>query len=136
MTKALVLGCFVLAAAGPSWAQSETAACPIFYPSDDTPIAETPYQHMGKGIVKRRPLRDASAFDGEFNGATELQGARQDVKNGYDVELPLVTKWLVCSYGNGIEWWERLKPAERAKSCRLQVRKPKGQPVDARFVCD
>ena len=44
-------------------------------PRDDTPITETPYQHMGKGIVKRHPLRDASAFDGEFNVATELRGA-------------------------------------------------------------
>jgi hypothetical protein len=55
------------------------------------------------------------------------------VKNGYNVELPLVTKWLVCSYGGGVEWWEQLKPAERAKSCLLQVRKSKGRPVDAPF---
>lgn len=134
--KRLTLGCILLASCATALAESQTAVCPMFYPSEDKPISETPYRHAGKGILKRRPLSDASAFDGEFNGATELQGVRTDVKGGYDVQLPLVTKWLVCSYGDGVEWWEQLKPAERAKTCRLQVRTHKGRPMDARFVCD
>lgn len=133
--KTLIFGCLLLASAGSAEAQSQTVACPKFYPSEDIPITETPYQHVGKGVIKRRQLSGAGAFDGEFNGATELQGARKDVKGGYDVELPLATKWLVCSYGDGVEWWEQLKPADQAKSCALQVRKSKGYPLDAKFVC-
>jgi hypothetical protein len=133
--KALALGCLLLLLGSMTRAQGQTVACPMFYPSADAPIAEVPYEHKGKGVVKRRQLSDVGVFYGEFNGATELQGLRKDVKGGYDVEMPLVTKWLVCSYGGGVEWWEEAKPADQVKSCILQVRKAKGNSLDAKLIC-
>ncbi|WP_136419537.1 STY0301 family protein [Herbaspirillum sp. ST 5-3] len=129
--KAIVLSCIFLA----SSLSAQTIECPKFYPSEDTHLTETPYNHSGKGIVRRAELKDASAFIGEINGGGELQGARKDVKGGYDVELPLNARWFVCEYGNDVQWWEELKLNPKITSCTMQVRQSKKLPMDAKLVC-
>lgn len=121
---------------GPA-AQAQVIECPKFYPWQDTPLTEVPYRHKGKGIVARRPLSDASAFAGEFNGASELQGVRKDVKGGYDVQLPGVTKWFVCYYGEGrdISWWEQIDDSKITR-CTLRVRNKNSEGMmDATMTC-
>jgi len=70
-----------------------------------------------------------------MNGRGEIQGGRTDLKGGYDVELPLDIRWLVCEYGESIRWWEELKLNPNIKSCTIQVRENKKYPMDARLVC-
>jgi hypothetical protein len=114
---------------------AQTVECPKFYPSADTYINETPYQHNGKGLVKKSALKDASAFIGEINGGGEIQGGIKEVKNGYDVELPLDIKWFVCIYENNVQWWEELKLNPKITSCTMYVRKNKKYSADAKLVC-
>src|SRR3569832_1796253 len=97
-------------------ADAQVVECPKFYPWQDTLVNEVPYQHNGKGVVKKKELSKASGFGGEFNEVNELQGIRKEVKDGYDVHLPLITKWLVCSYGDNVQWWEELKLANNVKA--------------------
>jgi hypothetical protein len=131
MMKTTVIVCLLLA----STAKAQTVECPKFYPWEDTTLSETPYQHKGKGLVKRRQISGVGAFIGEMNGEGEIQGYRKDVKGGYDVELPLNIRWLVCEYGNSIQWWEELKLNPAARSCTMQVRETSKYPMDAKLVC-
>ncbi|NNG25128.1 hypothetical protein [Telluria aromaticivorans] len=65
------------------WLRTRTdkpVECPKFYPSEDTVLAEVPYRHQGIGMVPKAWLQGASAYLGEFNCRTELQGLRKDVK--------------------------------------------------------
>lgn len=98
-------------------------------------MTEVPSGHKGKGLVSKSFLTDASAFIGDFNDGGELQGLRKEVKGGYDVQLPTVTKWLVCWYGDGqaISWWEELKPDSKITRCTLQVRGR--DEVTAKLIC-
>lgn len=118
-------------------AQAQVVECPKFYPWQDTQLAEVPYQHNGKGIVKKRALSGASGFIGEFNNAGELQGDIRKVKGGLDVGLPSETKWLVCWYGKtgDISWWEELKLGSKVTSCTLQIREGGKDPMDAKMTC-
>lgn len=121
----------------PAAIQAQVVECPKFYPWQDTPLSEVPYQHKGKGIVKKRELTGASGFDGELNGAAELQGIRKNVKGGYDVELPGATKWLVCWYGErgDISWWEQLDSSKTTR-CVLRVRSKNSEGMmDATMTC-
>lgn len=131
MIKPLIFGCWFLLYS----AQAQTVECPKFYPWEDTTIPEVPYQHRGKGLVKRQQITGAGAFVGEMNGHGEIQGGRADVKGGYDIELPLAIRWFVCEYGDNIRWWEELKLGPNVKSCTIQVRENKKYPMDAKLVC-
>lgn len=129
--KLLVFGCLLLA----STTRAQTVECPKYYPWEDTAIAEIPYRHNGKGLVKRHRITGASAFIGEMNGAGELQGRRTDLRGGYDVELPLNIRWFVCEYGDNTRWWEELKLGPHVKRCAIHVRENRKDPMDAKLVC-
>jgi hypothetical protein len=129
--KSIIFVCLLLG----SSVKAQTTECPKFYPSEDTRLTETPYNHSGKGVVKRAELTDASTFVGEINGGGEIQGGRKDIKGGYDVELPVNLRWFVCEYGNSVQWWEELKLNPKNTSCTMQIRKQKGYPLEAKLVC-
>jgi hypothetical protein len=118
-------------------AQAEVVECPKFYPWQDTPLAEVPFQHKGKGIVAKASLSGAGMYVGDFNGEGELQGVRKRVPNGYEVEYGGGSrpKWLVCSYGTSgdIRWWEQLD--SQSATCKLAVREKGVDPISAKMVC-
>ncbi len=76
-------------------------------------------------------LTGAGAF---FDKQTEIQGARRDVKGGYDVELPLNTAWLVCEYG-AAQKWEEVKPDPKIDRCTLRVRESKKEVKNVKLTC-
>jgi hypothetical protein len=122
-----------------STASAQTIECPKFYPWQDTPIAEVPHQHKGKGFVARAKLNGAGLFTGEMNGQGEMIGDRRKVKGGINVHYgfaPPETKWFVCSYGSAgdITWWEQLD--RKATSCNLEIRESGRDPMSARIRCE
>jgi hypothetical protein len=132
MRRAFLL-CLILAPA----AHAQVAECPKFYPWQDTPITEAPYQHKGKGFIAKAKLAGAGMYTGEQGGRGELQGDPRKVKGGWDVHHGFARgdkKWLVCSYGGGdITWWEQLDP--KVTSCLLQTREGGRDPMDVKVTC-
>jgi hypothetical protein len=130
--RALLIACFITPTV---WAQ--TVECPKFYPSEDTSLAEVPYQHKGKGIVAKGKLTGAGMYIGEPGGQGELRGDDRQVKGGWDINYGFGTepKWLVCSYGrNGdVTWWEQID--SKATRCTLKIREGGRDPVDAKLTC-
>lgn len=134
--KSLFFACVLVGTA----VQAQEIACPKFYPSEDIILTETPYQHSGKGILKKQALSGANWMAGDFNDTFgEMAGASEKAKGGMDIAVPTFARWLVCWYGNGraVAWWEELKPAVlKAKKCNIQIRNKIGRdPMDARLVC-
>jgi hypothetical protein len=134
--KKLLLLCLMFAAA----AQAQEIVCPKFYPWEDTVLAEVPYQHTGKGVIKKQELSGANWMGGDFNDTFgEMAGGTDKVKGGVDIAVPTFAKWFVCWYGGGraVTWWEELKPdTTKGKNCKIEVRNKVGRgPMDARLVC-
>lgn len=76
-------------------------------------------------------LTGAGAY---FDKQTEIQGARREVKGGYDIDLPLNTAWLVCEYG-ALQAWKEVKPKPKINSCRLRVRERRKELTDVKLTC-
>jgi hypothetical protein len=134
--KTLLLLCLLFVAA----AQAQDIACPKFYPSEDTVLAEVPYQHTGKGVIKKQELSGANWTGGDFNDTFgEMAGGTDKVKDGVDIAVPTSAKWFVCWYGGGsaVAWWEELKlDRSKAKKCKIEVRNKVGRdPMDAKLMC-
>jgi hypothetical protein len=130
--RALVLAYIVTSAAF-----AQTIECPQFYPWQDTPIAEVPYQHKGKGIVAKAKLTGSAMYIGELGGQGELRGDDRQVKGGVDIHygFGIEPKWLVCSYGSSgdVKWWEQID--SKATHCTLKIRGGGHDPVDAKLTC-
>lgn len=134
MRRALLLLWAVLAPA----AHAQVIACPKFYPSTDTALAQVPYQHNGQGFVAKSPLRNALMYAGEINGKQALVGEPHRVKGGRDLHHgfePGESKWLVCFYGEDrtITWWEHVDP--RVTSCIVRIREGGRDPMDVKATC-
>jgi hypothetical protein len=118
-------------------AHAQVVECPKFYPWQDTPLAEVPYQHRGQGFVAKSVLRGAVMYTGEINGKAALVGEPHKVKGGQDVRHgfePGERKWLVCSYGDGsVTWWEQMDP--KATSCVVQMRDGGRDPMNVKATC-
>ena len=131
--KRILLACIFIAPA----ASAQVVECPKFYPWQDTPIAEVPYQHKGKGFVAKAKLAGAGMYTGEINGHGELMGDSRRVKGGWDVQHGFAAgaaKWLVCSYGRGdITWWEQIDG--KATACKVEVRDGGRDPMSVRATC-
>jgi hypothetical protein len=131
--KALV---FALLAVSTSTTRAQVTECPRFYPWQDTRLAEVPPQHKGTGVLTKSRLASAAMYAGELGGQAELQGDRQKVKGGWDVLYGFArgdARWLVCSYGAQITWWEQMDP--KATSCKLEVRDGGRNPASAKVSC-
>jgi hypothetical protein len=76
-------------------------------------------------------LTGAGAY---FDRQTEIQGARREVKGGYDVELPLNTAWLLCEYG-ALQAWKEVKPEPKINTCKLRVRERRKEVTDVKLTC-
>jgi hypothetical protein len=121
-------------------AQAQEIVCPKFYPWEDTVLAEVPYQHTGKGVIKKQELSGANWMGGDFNDTFgEMAGGTDKVKGGVDIAVPTSAKWFVCWYGGGraVAWWEELRlDRSEAKNCKIEIRDKVGRdPMDARLVC-
>lgn len=118
-------------------ARAQVIECPKFYPWEDTPLAEVPHQHKGKGFVAKSALRGAGMYGGELRGQGELQGDAQKVRGGWDVRhgfAPGDQKWLVCTYGGGdVTWWEQIDP--KVTSCIVKTRGSGRDPLDVKATC-
>lgn len=118
-------------------AQAQVIECPKFYPWQDTPVAEVPYQHKGQGFVAKAKLSGAGMYAGELNGRGELMGDSKKVKGGFDVDFGFgrEPKWLVCSYGTSgdIRWWEQIDA--KATRCTLKLREGGQDPMSASLAC-
>lgn len=120
--------------------QAQDISCPKFYPSEDTVLAELPYQHNGKGVLKKQELSGAGWMAGDFDDTLgEMDGGSEKVKGGVDIAVSTTAKWFVCWYGGGraVAWWEELKPgANKAGNCKIQIRNKVGRdPMDIKLVC-
>jgi hypothetical protein len=123
-----------------SVAQAQEIACPKFYPAEDTVLNEVPYQHSGKGSVRKQELSGAGWMAGAFNDTFgEMAGGSVKVKGGVDIAVPTFATWFVCWYGGGraVAWWEELKPGIlKGKDCQIQVRnKTSRDPMNIRLIC-
>lgn len=123
-----------------SAAHAQEISCPKFYPSEDAVLTEAPYQHSGKGLLKKQELSGAGWMGGGFNDTTgEMAGGSDKIKGGIDIAVPVFAKWFVCWYGGGraVAWWEELKPdTMKAKDCKIQIRNKTGRdPMDIKLVC-
>lgn len=130
---------FVCLLLGPA-AQAQEISCPKFYPAEDTGLADVPYQHSGKGVLKKQALSGASWMAGDFNDSFgEMAGRDDKVKGGVDIAVPTSAKWFVCWYGGGrsVAWWEEMKPGfTKAGNCKIQIRNGTGRdPMDIKLVC-
>lgn len=117
-------------------AHAQVFECPKFYPAEDISLAESPFQHRGKGLVARSKLGGAGAYMGRFNGNMQLAPARvKQLFGGRDMVFA-PPRWLVCDYGGGISWWEELGLDATVKTCVLEVRNKVGRdPMGIRLVC-
>jgi hypothetical protein len=121
-----------------SGASAEEISCPKFYPSRDTVLSEVPYQHKGKGFVSKQELSGANWMGGELGDTSgEMTGGVTKVKGGRDLAVPSFARWMVCSYGGGVTWWEELKPETvKGDRCVIQVRDKVGRdPMDIKMTC-
>lgn len=119
-------------------ASAEEISCPKFYPSQDTVLAEVQYQHRGKGIVRKRELTGANWMGGELGDTSgEMVGGVAKVKGGKNLAVPSFARWLVCWYGEGVAWWEELRPEIiKGDTCVIQVRDKVGRdPMDVKMTC-
>jgi hypothetical protein len=122
-----------------SSAHAQVIECPKFYPSQDTLLPEVPYQHKGKGLVRKAQLSGAAMSEGEFNGEAMniMHGLRKENKDSWEEDLPKFrgAKWLICYYEPGnISWWEQL--GDQPLACRLKVSKKNSEGVmDAALTC-
>ena len=117
---------------------AQVVECPKFYPWQDTPLAEVPYRHAGKGVVARAQLSGASMYVGDWNGRGELVGDGKKVRGGRDTRYgfePGDVKWLVCTYGRdgSVTWWEQMDP--KATSCVVRLREGGRDPMEANATC-
>jgi hypothetical protein len=138
MKTLLHIACLVLCTTPAAHAQ--VYECPKFYPSQDTVLAEVPYQHEGQGVVARRVLTSASVTRDDFNKPSgELYGSgEKKVKGGVDIDFPANVTWFVCWYGEGrtVAWWEKLKPDQgKVQGCTMQIRDDHRNPKDIKLVC-
>jgi hypothetical protein len=133
--KRLLLICLFIVPA----AQAQEISCPKFYPSEDAILTSVPYQHSGKGVLKKQELSGANWMAGDFNDTFgEMAGGSDKVKGGMDITVPTVAKWFVCWYGGGrtVGWWEELKPGAIKGRCKIRVRNKIGRdPMDIKLVC-
>jgi len=115
--------------------QAQVIECPKFYPWQDTPLAEVPLKHKGKGVVEKTRLDDATVTAGMVNGGSDLHGSIKKVKGGRIVEyrMPDGQKWFVCYYGGDIAWWEELD--SKVSLCKLEVKKNSEGMMDATLIC-
>lgn len=123
-----------------SAAQAQEISCPKYYPSEDTVLSEVPYQHLGKGVIKKQELSGANWMGGDFNDTFgEMAGGVEKVQGGLTIAVPTAAKWFVCWYGGGraIAWWEEIKLEKiGAKNCEIQIRNKVGRdPMDAKLIC-
>ena len=130
--KALMLTFLIVPAV-----HAQVIECPKVYPGQDTPLAEVPYRHTGKGVVTRAQLSGASMYVGDWNGRGELVGDSSKVRGGRDTRYgfePGDVKWLVCTYGRGgeVQWWEQIAPG--VTNCTLQLRGR--SPMSAWLQCE
>lgn len=119
-------------------AGAQEVSCPKFYPSEDTALLEVPYEHKGKGIVRRQELTGANWMGGDLGDTSgEMVGGVTKVKGGRDLAVPPFARWMVCWYGGGVTWWEQLKPEHiKAGRCVIQVRDKTGRdPMDVKMTC-
>jgi hypothetical protein len=135
MRKILLAWVFVASAV-----QAQEISCPKFYPSEDTVLTGTPYQHSGTGVLKNQELSSAGWMGGGFNDTYgEMAGGSDRVKGGADIVVPTFARWFVCWYGGGraVAWWEELKPdTVNAGSCKIRLRNKIGSdPMDIKLVC-
>lgn len=130
--RALLFACLIAPVA-----HAQTIECPKFYPWQDTPLTEVPYQHKGKGVVAKAALSGAGMYTGELGGRGELQGDGKKVKGGWDTEFGFGTepRWLVCRYGKSgdIAWWEQID--SKATRCTLRQRDASRDPMDVKLTC-
>ncbi|MDK6077948.1 hypothetical protein [Massilia varians] len=132
--KRLLLALLFVAPGAPA----QEISCPKFYPSQDAALPEVPYEHKGKGLVRRQELTGANWMGGELGDTSgEMVGGVTKVKGGRDLAVPSFARWMVCSYGGGVSWWEELKPETvKGDRCVIQVREKVGRdPMDAKMVC-
>jgi hypothetical protein len=125
-----------LLAVSTSTTYAQVIECPKFYPWQDTRLAEVPPQHKGTGLLAKSRLAGASMYTGELGGQAELQGDGKKVKGGWEVNYGFASgdaRWLVCSYGAQITWWERMDP--KATACKLEVREGGRDPASAKVTC-
>lgn len=117
-------------------AHAQVIECPKFYPWQDTPISEVPYQHKGQGMLAKTKLSGAGVFTGDMGGNAELIGDRRQVRGGWDARFdfgPGERKWLVCAYGSSIAWWEQLD--EKVVTCTVQERQSGRDPMSVKATC-
>lgn len=130
--RALLFACLLAPAV-----HAQVIECPKFYPWQDTPLAEVPYQHKGKGIVAKAKLSGAAMYTGEMGGQGELQGDGRKVKDGWDVDYGFgpEPKWLVCTYGKSgdVTWWEQID--SKVTRCSLKVREGGRDPMNVKLAC-
>lgn len=132
--KRLLLA-FALIAPG---ASADEISCPKFYPWQDTVLPEVPYQHQGKGLVRKQELSGVNWMGGELGDTSgEMVGGVTQVKGGRELAVPSFARWMVCSYGGGVTWWEALKhETVKGNRCVIQVRDKVGSdPMDVRMTC-
>lgn len=119
-------------------ASAQEISCPKFYPWQDSLLSEVPYQHKGKGLVRKQELSGASWMGGELGDTSgEMVGGVTRVKGGRDIAVPSFARWMVCWYGDGVAWWEELNPAAiKGDKCVIQVRDKTGRdPMDIKMTC-
>lgn len=120
-------------------AQAQVVECPKFYPSQDTVLSEVPYQHKGKGLVRKGRLTGAAMSEGEFNGdaMSIMHGLRKETKGSWEEEFPRFhgPKWLVCFYEPGnVSWWEQIGDGPLACTLRVTPKNSENM-TDAKLAC-
>lgn len=83
-------------------------------------------------IHKKSKLVDATAF---FDKITQIQGEFVELKNGYNLILPLNVKYLVCDYRNKTNLWKEFTPNKEVKDCILRLREQRKRDVTIKLEC-
>lgn len=119
--KRLLFAILMLATA----AHAETIKCPEQFPTKDITLSDNPAGRKGVGRVQKTGLSSAYMVSGELYSEQDMVPNIRKVKGGSDVgfSFPKDPKWLVCVYGESIEWWEQLD--SKFTDCEVKIREVK-----------
>lgn len=116
--RILLLAVFLVS----STARSEVISCPERYPAKAIQLSESPSGRTGSGRLLGTNLTSAYMVSGELYSEQKMVPEIRNVKGGRDVGFSLIDnpKWLVCVYGERIQWWEQID--SRYSDCEVKIR--------------
>jgi hypothetical protein len=108
-----------------STAHAEVFTCPERYPAKSITLEDSTTGRKGIGRILKTGLTSAYMVSGELFSIQDMVPDIRKVPGGTNIGFSMFRdpKWLVCVYGERIEWWEKLDP--KFTDCEVKIREVK-----------